>query len=153
SLDAMEKRFEHEGAGGVVRRALESLPDNAFVTKDGQTAMVVILPPGGVFHEHAGEQLVGKVREIVRQLGPEKRGIGVGLSGDIESVLEERDALENDLIWATTLCVLLVCGVVILFYGRLRAVPLMAAPALVGTCVAFGIAELAFGYLNSSTAF
>src|SRR5262249_52461987 len=67
--------------------------------------------------------------------------------------LEERDALENDLIWATGLCVLLVCVVVILFYGRLRAVPLMAAPALVGTCVAFGIAQLAFGYLNSSTAF
>src|SRR5262249_51074762 len=153
SLEAMEKRFEHEGAGGVVRRALESLPGDSFVTKDGQTAMVVILPPGGVFHEHAGEQLVAKVREILAQLAPEKAGVQVGLSGDIESVIEERNALENDLVWAPALCVLLVAGVVIFFYGRLRAVPLMAAPALVGTCVSFGIAELAFGYLNSSTAF
>jgi predicted RND superfamily exporter protein len=153
SLEAMEKRFESHGAGGMVKRAIDSLPGDAFVTKDGQTAMVVILPPGGVFHEHAGEQLVGKVMQLVGELEPAKSGIDVGLSGDIESVIEERNALENDLVWATGLCVALVCGVVIFFYGRLRAVPLMAAPALVGTCVAFGIAELAFGYLNSSTAF
>ena len=153
SLEDMEKRFSNDGAGGMVKRTIESLPGDAFVTKDGQTAMVVILPPGGVFHEHAGEKLVTKVMELVGELSPARAGVDVGLSGDIESVIEERSALENDLVWATGLCVLLVAGVVIFFYGRLRAVPLMAAPALVGTCVAFGIAELAFGYLNSSTAF
>src|SRR5262249_19242525 len=101
----------------------------------------------------AGEQLVAEVRRLAGELGASARGLEVGLSGDIESAIEERAALENDLIWATALCVLLVCSVVVAFYGRLRAVPLMAAPALVGTCVAFGIAQLAFGYLNSSTAF
>jgi predicted RND superfamily exporter protein len=77
----------------------------------------------------------------------------LGLTGDVMAQLEERDALENDLIWATAVCVTLVCLVVIIFYGRFRAVPFVGIPAVMGVAVAFGVAELAFGYLNASTAF
>src|SRR5262249_53799892 len=154
TLDQMKARLERQGSGGIAGLSLKQLGDGHFVTDDGTTAMVVILPPTGIFQEHAGEHLVREVKRVIAELAPARYGpLEIGLSGDIESNLEERSALENDLVWATALCVLLVCIVVVLFYGRMRAVPLMAAPALVGTCVAFGIAELAFGDLNSSTAF
>ena len=40
-----------------------------------------------------------------------------------------------------------------LYFRRLRAIPLTGVPAALGTVMAFAVAELAFGYLNSSTAF
>ena len=54
---------------------------------------------------------------------------------------------------ATAVCVTLVCLVVIVFYGRFRAIPFVGIPALMGVAFAFGMAELLFGYLNASTAF
>jgi uncharacterized protein len=80
-------------------------------------------------------------------------GLEVGLSGDVVSIIEERKALEHDLAGATTLALLLVSMAVVGFFGRVRALPLMATPALIGVTLAFALAELAFGYLNSSTAF
>jgi predicted RND superfamily exporter protein len=56
-------------------------------------------------------------------------------------------------VWATSVCVTLVCLVVIVFYGRFRALWFVGAPALIGVSVAFACGELAFGYLNASTAF
>ena len=47
----------------------------------------------------------------------------------------------------------LVCLVVIVFYGRFRAIPFVGIPAVMGVAFAFGMAELLFGYLNASTAF
>src|SRR5262249_52104192 len=75
------------------------------------------------------------------------------LTGDVMAQLEERAALESDLVWASAVCITLVCVVVVLFFGRAGAVPLVGVPALFGVAVAFAAAELGFGYLNGSTAF
>lgn len=154
SLEHMAKRLG-DGHGGALGPSLvKRFPDGYFLTQDGKTAMVVVMPPGGIFHEHAGERLRNEVQKAIDSLSPSQYGIHeVGYSGDIESSLEERASLENDLVWATSLCVVLVCTVVIAFFRRARAIPLMAVPALIGTLVAYGVAELGFGYLNSSTAF
>ena len=39
------------------------------------------------------------------------------------------------------------------YFRRLRAIPLTGVPAAIGAAIAFAVAELAFGYLNASTAF
>jgi predicted RND superfamily exporter protein len=132
----------------------ERLPDGTFATLDGHTHMVLVLPPGGMFEEHAGERLVQLVRREIAAAHPERAGVrSVGLSGEIAAGVEERASVEHDLVWATCVCIALVCLVVVLYYRRVRALPLMAVPASLGTLAAFAIARLAFGYLNSSTAF
>ncbi|HET6346610.1 MAG TPA: MMPL family transporter, partial [Myxococcota bacterium] len=154
TLEQMHARIAGSAGASLGASLVERFPDGYFMTRDGTVAMVVVMPPGGIFHEHAGEHLRDEVQGAIDGLDPTRYGIHeVGYSGDIESSLEERDALENDLVWATGLCVLLVCIIVTLFFGRLRAIPLMAIPACVGTAVAYAVAELSFGYLNSSTAF
>src|SRR5262249_3787521 len=99
----------------------------------------------------AGELLVAAVRRTIAELAPQ--GLEIGFSGEIESALEERAALERDLLWATLACVVLIGAAVWLFFGRLRAVVLMVIPSALGTVLAFAFAQRAFGYLNSSTAF
>jgi predicted RND superfamily exporter protein len=134
---------------------LDSFPSGYFEGDGGRIVVVVSRPPGGLFAERAGERLAQAAKRIVGEAHPERYHpqMTVGLTGDVMSQLDEREALENDLLWATGVCVTLVCLVVIVFYGRFRAVPFVGIPAIMGVAVAFGCAELAFGYLNASTAF
>jgi uncharacterized protein len=132
--------------------AADRFPTGYFEAEHGRLFVIVCRPPGTLFGEHAGERLVAQVRALAATLGVPP-GVRLGLTGDVMAQLEERAALESDLAWATAICVTLVCAVVLLFFGRLGALPLMGAPALLGVIVAFGAAELLFGYLNASTAF
>jgi predicted RND superfamily exporter protein len=134
---------------------LDKFPDGYFATKDRQLYAVLVRSTGSLFGEHSGEKLIGEVRKVVASLDPRAYHpeMKVGLTGDIVTALEERRALEDDLVMATSVCVVLVCLAIFLFYGRLRAVPLSVVPAIMGYVCAMGFAQLAFGYLNSSTAF
>ena len=145
SWDEIEQRVR--GKSGDIHE----LPDGYFVSQDGTFAAVVVIPPGGIFGKNI-DRLYREAQRILRET-PKPPGALAGLSGDVVTQIEERDALEHDLAGATTLALILVCIAVVLFYGRLRALPLMATPALIGVTLAFALAELAFGYLNSSTAF
>jgi predicted RND superfamily exporter protein len=132
--------------------ALDRFPTGYFEGEGGHLVAIVCRPPGGLFAERAGERLLGEARRLIAQARP-PANMTVRLTGDVMAQLEERHALESDLAWATAVCVTLVALVVVLFYGRLRALPMVALPALIGVAVAFGAAELLFGYLNASTAF
>ncbi len=135
--------------------AFDPFPTGYFEADQGRIVVIVCRPPGGLFAEHAGEKLAAAATRIIHDAHPESYHpkMQVGLTGDVMSQLEEREALENDLVKATAVCVTLVCLVVIVFYGRFRAIPFVGIPALMGVAFAFGMAELLFGYLNASTAF
>jgi predicted RND superfamily exporter protein len=133
----------------------DQFPRGFFESTDGKLVVIVCRPPGGLFAERAGEKLAGAARRLIADTQPTRfhPQMKVALTGDVISQLEERAALENDLVWATCVCVTLVCLVVVVFYGRFRALWFLGVPALIGVTVAFACAELAFGYLNASTAF
>jgi len=133
----------------------DPFPTGFFEGDHGRIVVIVCRPPGGLFAERAGEKLKKAAERIIRDIKPETfhPKMQVGLTGDVMSQLEERHALEGDLVMATAVCVTLVCLVVIVFYGRFRAIPFVGIPALMGVAFAFGMAELLFGYLNASTAF
>ncbi len=134
---------------------LDHFPTGYFESTDGHLFVIVCRPPGGLFAERAGEKLANGTRKLITELDPHRfhPNMQVGLTGDVMAQIEERDALENDLAWATGLCVSLVLLAMVVYFGRLRAVPLVCMPALLGVAVAFGMADLLFGYLNASTAF
>ena len=144
-VDRMQKRAD----------AFDPFPTGFFEGDHGRIVVIVCRPPGGLFAERAGEKLAKAAERIIRDTKPETfhPKMQVGLTGDVMSQLEERHALEGDLVMATAVCVTLVCLVVIVFYGRFRAIPFVGIPALMGVAFAFGMAELLFGYLNASTAF
>src|SRR5437762_8657545 len=73
--------------------------------------------------------------------------------GPVMVGLENRRAIENDVIGVTVVCTLLVALSLMLYFRQLRAIPLVVVTAGLGTAVAFAAGDLAFGYLNTSTAF
>ena len=130
-------------------------PDGLLASQDKTFVWVAALPPGGVFAEHSGEALIAAVDRIVKENPPSTfhPGMQVQLGGPVASALESRRAVERDIFWVTVTCSVVVALSIGLYFRRLRAVPLIGIPAVLGTLVAFAVAELAFGYLNSSTAF
>ncbi len=136
-------------------RDFDPYPTGYFEGEGGHLVVVVCRPPGGLFAERAGERLAHEAERLAREVDPHRFDprMEIILSGDVMSQLKEREALESDLVWATGVCVTLVCFIVIIFYGRFRAVPFVGIPAVLGVAVAFGAADMMFGYLNASTAF
>lgn len=146
SDETLRRRLDHTPLA-------DRFPDGYFVR--GDVAWVLVLPAGGVLGEHAGEALVRAVDDFVAAHPPASfhSAMRVQSLGPVMVGLENRRAIENDVIGVTVVCTLLVALSLIVYFRQLRAVPLIVVTAGLGTAVAFAAGELAFGYLNTSTAF
>lgn len=146
SDEALRRRLDHTPLA-------DRFPDGYFVR--GDVAWVLVLPAGGLLGEHAGEALVRAVDSFVAAHPPASfhPAMRVQSLGPVIVGLENRRAIENDVIGVTVVCTLLVGLSLVLYFRQLRSVPLIVVSAGLGTAVAFAAGELAFGYLNTSTAF
>jgi uncharacterized protein len=129
--------------------------DGYFAYPDGSVYAVLIWLRTPLLGASNGAATVERIRETARAVArehpsPRQR---IGLTGNLITADEERAALANDLTLATAISVGLVCLVVLLYFGRLRALPFMVLPALVGVMMALAFAQLAFGALNTTTGF
>jgi predicted RND superfamily exporter protein len=129
--------------------------DGLFALKGDDTVWVAALPPGGLFVENAGEALLHAAEKIIQDSPPEQfhPQMRAYIGGPVATALDNRRAVERDILLVTLTCVGLVALSIGLYFRRIRAVPMVAIPAMAGTVFAFALAQLAFGYLNSSTAF
>jgi uncharacterized protein len=148
-IDQMQKRLErHDGLD-------ERFPGGVFTSNNGEYVWIAALPPGGLFVEHAGEALFDAANRLIAEDPPERYQpqMRADVAGPIATAIAARAAIERDILWVTVICVTIVALSIGLYFRRLRAIPLTGIPAAVGTAMAFAVAELAFGYLTSSTAF
>jgi uncharacterized protein len=148
-IDQMQKRLErHDGLD-------ERFPGGVFTSNGGEYVWIAALPPGGLFVEHAGEALFNVANRLVAEDPPSRYHpqMRADVAGPIATAIAAREAVERDIASVTIICLTVVALSIGLYFRRLRAIPLTGIPAAVGTAMAFAVAELAFGYLNSSTAF
>jgi predicted RND superfamily exporter protein len=130
-------------------------PDGVFSDKEGKYVWIAALPPGGLFGENAGGNLHHAAEEILRtsnmkSFHPQMEAV---VTGPVATAIANRAAIERDILSVTVICATLVALSIGLYFRRVRAVFVIGAPAVLGTMMAFAAAALAFGYVNSSTAF
>ena len=149
SIDQMQQRMAGQ------ERLDTRFPDGLFATQDKKYMWVAALPPGGIFVEHAGEGLWSAVNRLIAEDPPSRYHpqMRVQPGGPVATAIASRSAIERDILSVTITCLLVVAVSIGLYFRRVRAVPLIGMPAIAGAIVAFAVAELSFGYLNSSTAF
>ena len=149
SLDDMQKRIAR--SGGLDDR----FPGGVFTSNGGEYVWIAALPPGGLFSENAGESLFKAAHALIAEVPPAgfHPQMTAEVAGPISTAIASREAVERDILWVTVTCLVVVALSIGLYFRRLRSIPLTGVPALIGAMLAFGVAELAFGYLNSSTAF
>jgi len=149
SIDSMKARMATKS--GLDER----FPGGVFTSQGGEYVWIAALPPGGMFVENAGEALLNATNRLIAQdppsnYHPEMRAEAVG---PIVTGIAQRHAVERDIISVTITCLVLVAISIGLYFRRWRSIPLTGVPAVIGTLSAFAVADLAFGYLTSSTAF
>jgi predicted RND superfamily exporter protein len=149
SLDDMQKRMSHKSSLD------ERFPGGVFESNGGEYVWVAALPPGGLFAANAGEGLFKEAHRLIAEVPPTgfHPDMRAEVAGPIATAIASREAVERDIVWVTVTCLVVVALSIGLYFRRLRAIPLTGVPAMIGAALAFGVAELAFGYLNSSTAF
>jgi predicted RND superfamily exporter protein len=150
-IDAMQKRMS--GKHSLDDR----FPGGVFTSKGpgGEYVWIAALPPGGLFVENAGEALLNAANDLISEDPPTRyhRDMKVEPAGPIVTGIASRHAIERDIVSVTLFCLIVVAASIGLYFRRWRAIPLTGIPAVMGSVMAFAVAERAFGYLNSSTAF
>lgn len=154
----LDELIHPDTAGGTrsEARGLDRFPSGFFEGDAGHLVVVLVRPARGALGEDVGRELrdatTRMLGELQRdpQIGP---GVQFSLGGNLIVQLEERAALMRDLGRASLACLVLVALAVIAFFGRLRVVVLFGVPALLGVTVGYGLAQLAWGFVNLSAAF
>jgi Predicted exporters of the RND superfamily len=149
SVESMRQRLtKQDHLGG-------RFPDGVFSNQDGSYVWIAALPPGGIFGERGGEGIFQAATRLVRDNDPHAfhPQMTAFVGGPVATAIATRNAVERDILWVTITCLVIVGISIAIYFRRLRSLPLIATSGVIGTVMAFAVAELAFGYVNSSTAF
>ncbi len=149
SVDSMRDRLtKQDRLGG-------RFPDGVFKNHDGSYVWIAALPPSSIFGEHGGEGIYEAATRLIKENDPRAFNphMEAFIGGPVATAVATRKAVESDILWVTVTCLVIVALSIALYFSRLRSLPLIATSAVIGTVMAFAVAELAFGYVNSSTAF
>jgi predicted RND superfamily exporter protein len=149
SVDEMKQRYaKRDLLGG-------RFPNGVFSNQDGTYVWVAALPPGGLFGERAGEKIYEYAKQLIVDLDPQSfhPQMTAHVGGPVATLVATRHTVEQDILWVTIICVVVIAISLVIYFRRLRSIPLVGIPGVLGTVMAFAVADLAFGYVNSSTAF
>jgi hypothetical protein len=146
-IDDIKKKYDDRV------RDYDNFPDGYFITPDRTMQALLLRIPSAGIADVSTEELVRKVTEVVQGLDPAARGYTFRVAGDPVAAMEEQKGIVEDLIIVSIACILLVILSIVGYYRSLRSLLIVAAPVSVGVPVAFGLAFLTIGHLNSNTAF
>ncbi len=150
-LDAVLKRFEIQADAA---RKTQAGQDGYYIGEGGTLAAILVRTPLGSGDPKAFE-LRKKIEQLTAELGFAKQDpkFRVMFTGNLITSAEQQRAIISDLTHVGGLGVLLVLGVVFLFFLRLRTLLAMGLTIIVGLVWSFGVAQLTVGYLNTATGF
>jgi hypothetical protein len=130
-------------------------PDGYYMERDGHMVVLLIRTPVSSGDLDRAKVFRARIDEILAKVDPKSfdPNITVMYTGDFIVGAEEYAKVKDDLSHVGVIGVLMILGVVSLFYLRLRTIATMALTVAIGVCWTFGFARLTVGHLNSSTGF
>jgi uncharacterized protein len=136
------------------RRGPPRFPNGYYESPDRKLLAIVTWTMSSGTGDVSGFQIRDDVRQVIAQTAPARFGdVRAEITGDVESAIEEHDALKSDIAWVSLVCTVAVLLVIALYYRSVVALTYIFFPTLLGVATAFAIAALTIGYLNTNTAF
>jgi predicted RND superfamily exporter protein len=134
-------------------KELDHFPDGYFITPDHTLQALLLRVPSSALGEGSTQKLVDDVARVLDKLRPETRGYRILYGGDPLTALDERQGVVDDLVVVSVATTLLVVLVIVAYYRSARALLLIGVPVGIAIAIAFGVARLTIGSLNSNTGF
>ena len=148
-IDQLKRKYESKA------KEQDRYPEGYYVTPDRSLLAIFVWPPSTLNSQEESQALVDDVRAEIDALDPKKYhpDMVIGFTGEVQTSIEEREALANDMRFIGLLALTLILGVIVVYYRSARSVLLIGMPMLLGLVVAFAVAWASIGYLNMATAF
>src|SRR5262249_33651558 len=128
-------------------------PETGFLmTEGGHLAVIFVRPAASSLNVAGSSKLLDSISDVIAGTRPQG-GRLEGFTGSIRKAVVELQAIRRDIVDTALLVVLLVGGVVSLFFRSVRELVLLSAALLVGAASAFSFAYLWIGHVNAQTAF
>src|SRR5262249_27993636 len=142
------------GIDALAARA-DRFPDGYYQSADGRTLVVVVHTPVIAGQQVRAKRAVEEIRGALDAAAADgiTAGLRVSVAGDLVTGLYEYDAILTDLVRVGALGVSLVLLVVLLFFGRLRAIVGLAVSIAAGLVWTAAAARGMVGHLNVATGF
>ncbi|MEM7434752.1 MAG: MMPL family transporter [Myxococcota bacterium] len=152
SVEDILDELEAESEKG--EETAEKFPDGFYQHADGDLIAMFIRSEVGS-DANAPGRVIERVQSKIDGLDPASYSsdLQITLSGDVIIAKEEQQAIARELVLATTLTVGTVLVLIVLFFGRPRAVVLLGTGLIPAVLASFAVADLTVDSLNASTAF
>ena len=130
-------------------------PDGYYMEPDGHMIVVLVRTPVSSGDLDRAKVFRARIDDILAKVDAKRfdPAITVMYTGDFIVGAEEYAKVKDDLSQVGVMGVVMILGVVSLFYLRLRTIAASALTVGIGVTWTFGFARLTVGHLNSSTGF
>jgi uncharacterized protein len=136
------------------RQGAAPFPNGYYESPDRALLAIVAWTKSSGTGDLSGFQIRDDVQRVIDATGPARFGpVRAQITGDVESAIQEHDALKSDVEWVSLVCAVAVLLVISLYYRSVISLTYIFFPTLLGVATAFGIAAVTIGYLNTNTAF
>lgn len=135
--------------------AYARFPDGYYATPDGKVRVILVNMPGktsGVGAAHELRKLVDRAISTVNPASYDPT-MKILFTGGVQSLLEEHEALIEDLELSTVIVMVLCTGMLLAFFRAIRATLALMVALILGTLWTFGLSYFLVGYLNANSAF
>ncbi|KFE71328.1 membrane protein, inferred for ABFAE pathway [Hyalangium minutum] len=129
--------------------------DGYYQTPEGHLLALLLRPPELATGYASNKKLLDRVRQEVQALDPPSFDptMRVGYDGEVASLVEEQEALQEDLVSSTVMVLVCVLAALWLFFRHWPTIMAIVSSLAVGCAVTFGASYFLVGHLNTNTAF
>jgi uncharacterized protein len=136
------------------RQGPAPFPSGYYENADRSLLAIVTWTKSSGTGDLSGFQIRDDVERVIAATNPARFGpVRAQITGDVETAIEEHDALKSDIEWVSLVCSVAVLLIISLYYRSVVSLTYIFFPTLLGVASAFAIAALTIGYLNTNTAF
>ena len=153
--DPKPKQIELFNSLDPSMRFFYNYKDSYLSADDGKIMVIMLRPKASSLSTSEGAKLTKIIHDYINEINPQlfHPDMKVGLGGNIQSALDEMETVKADIVDTAVLLVVLILGVLGLYFWSFRLVLLIVANLLIAVLWTFGLTQLHIGYLNTQTAF
>ncbi len=150
-LDFQQLQKKYSDRAGEYTRFKEGL----YATPDEKIRAILVNLPGSAGGISGSKKLRQEVDRVIEHLNPKKYAtdLEVHFTGGTQDMIEEHEALVEDLTLSTCIVTILVVLSMILYFRSISSTVALILGLFVATLCTFGINYFLIGYLNANSAF
>jgi len=129
--------------------------DGYYASPDQKQRVLLVNLPGDKSGISASKVLRAEIDRIITKLDPKSYApdLEVHFAGGVQDLIDEHEALVEDLLLSTVIVTLLVTLAMLLYFRSFSGTFALIAALFAGTLITFGAAFFEVGYLNANSAF